>query len=1359
MKRFFIRAASFVLILTLVFSLSVTAFAAGEEPLVSPEAAEEAAPDVTEAPEEPPIEGDTGTALVPLPEEDVIIEEAAAVQQEEPAADAVSIDDILAVAASDAVRAAQMVNAIADAAQYEAALKAVLDLYYSGGSFDLLNTFAATLDGRAKDILLSYENAAAQRQSDDIPFAPGEIIAVFNSGVAEASAQSAAEEQGYMVARSMDNMLNKFAATVEIPLGKTVEQAVEEFSANPAVEYAQPNYRYEMAEAVAAPAAEDPDASFQWQHDKVNTAGAWSILNSMPAKSKVRVGVIDSSIEYTHSDLSANMAPYSDLGRFAGGNRYSYLTSGFDTHGTHVAGIIAGVSNNGIKGAGVGSGSNNSIVEIVGIDVFQGKYAYTNDIVNGLNFAVGKGCKVVNLSLGYVGPPDTYYESNINSAVSRGVTVVVAAGNDNITSGAYPSDFASTISVINTTNYASPTEYCKNYYSNYGANKDISAPGTNINSTVPGNGYGSLSGTSMASPLVAGVVGMMLYANPQLSPAQVRSILTGTATDLYTKGFDIYTAWGNVNAQAAVARAAGNISKDMPAPANFKAGVAAGSTDVNLTWSKIADTSNYTVAGYNIYRSTQKDSGYVHIADSTGTSYTDSDLAEGEAYFYKIAGFSEGTGGRKEGDLTGAVLAVVGRPFGAPGELTAKGQNIKEIKLEWSAVSEAEGYNIYRSAYQGYGYSLIKELAGGGSISYTDNAAALVPGNTYYYKVAAYRGAAASREESAAAGPVDAVAGTNELGVPQNFKAENIYTGSAMLTWERATAAQGYNIYRSVYEGYGYSLIKELAGGDSLSYKDSGLELGKTYYYKIAAYKGEGENLIEGQQTEPVELISREVLLGAPANVSAAGASTVKLSWNAVKYADGYEVYRADTETGQYSLIKTTTENGAVSYEDTAVIAGQTYYYKVNAYVKQGADILRGVQSNPVSVTVGGSVVDVPANFAAKSNAYNQIKLSWSAVTGANGYYVQVADSATGNFTLLNEIGAGGSVSLLHADVVTGKTYYYKIQAYKTVNGQKLAGKFSSVISGKAQVSKPADLKAEGVSTTSVKLTWTKAAGASGYYLYRSAAKDGTYKLITTIRAGGSQAYKDTTCPKPGTKYYYKLRPYRVVGGSEVGGSTAGPVAGQTNSNGVTGVRASCTSYNTLKVSWSKKTGATGYQVYTSRSANGTYTRVGSTSGSSLSIKVNPSTKYYIKVRHFVKKSGKVTYGGFSTVVSATTFYSDPNYYTGMSSYERPYETTFSMSIRNAGNKNMMIYNTEGVQARINDPYDPSNNVYLEMYDANGYKKSAVSVPPGQTVYLTFFNRYGFAYYRYTEVKFRMNYDGRAYECTASSQKSSYVRA
>ncbi len=1348
MKRFLTRAASFVLILALVLSFSMTAFAAEGEAAL-PEAAVETEPVLDEV-TGPLTEGAPGEEAVPVLDEDIIIDEAAAVQQEEPAASA-TVDDILAVAATDALRAALLVNEIEDAVQYEAALRAVLDLYYGGGSLELLNAFVAALTDRAKDILLSYENAAAERQSEELPFAPGQIIAVFGSGVAEASAQAAAEDQGYTVAQSLDNMLGQYAATVEIPLDKTVEQAVAEFSANPAVEYAQPNYRYERGEAVAEPTAGDPNTSFQWHHEKINTAGAWDILDRLPAKSKVRVGVIDGAIDYTHNDLKANMAPYADFGRFIGGNQYAYRTSGFDSHGTHVAGIIAGVSNNGLGGAGVGSGSKNSIVEIVGADVFDGQYAYTNDIVKALSFTVQKNCKVVNMSLGYLGRPDTYYESNINATVNKGVTVVVAAGNDSTTSEAYPSDFASTISVINTMNYSAPTEYCKSYTSNYGAKKDISAPGSGIVSTVPGNSYASMSGTSMASPIVAGVAGMMMYANPSLTPSQVRTYLTSTATDLYDEGFDIYTAWGNVNAQAAVSKAAGNISADMPAPANLKAGVSTGSAEVNLSWSKIADTSSYTVAGYNVYRSKQKDAGFLKVVEVTGTSYKDTDLADGEAYFYKVAGFSAGSGGSKEGGLSGTVFAAAGMPFGAPGNFTAKGQNIKEVKLDWNAVSEAEGYNIYRSAYQDYGYSFVKDVAGGANVSYTDNAAALVAGKTYYYTVAAYRSGTYSREESAKAGPAEAVAGTNELGVPKNFKAENIYTGSALLTWERATAAQGYNIYRSEYESYGDVLIKEIAGGDILSYKDSGLEVGKTYYYKIAAYDGKAE----GQKTDAITLNSRDVQLPAPANLIAVGESGVKLSWEAVKYADGYEVYRADSQSGQYSLIKTNTAGGAVSYEDTNVIAGQTYFYKVNAYVKQGADNLRGVQSGVVSATVGGNVVDVPANFAANSNAYNQIKLSWNAVSGASGYYIQVADSATGNFTLLSEIGAGGSVSSLHSDVVTGKTYYYKIQAYKTVNGQKLAGKFSSVILGKAQVSKPANFKAEGVSTTSIRLTWTKAAGASGYYLYRSATKNGTYKLITTIRAGGSQAYKDTTCPKPGTKYYYKLRPYRNVSGSEVGGSTAGAVAGQTKSNGVTGVKASCTAYNTLKVSWSKKSGASGYQVYTSKSANGTYTRAGSASGSSLSIKVSPDTKYYIKVRHFVKKNGKVTYGSFSTVVSATTFYSEPNYYTGMSNYERPYDTAFGMSIRNAGSKNMIIYDT---QARLNDPYDSYNNCYLEMYDANGNRKSAVSVPPGQTVYITFVNRYGFGYYRYTEAIFRMNYDGRDYQCKASSQKSSYER-
>ena len=124
-------------------------------------------------------------------------------------------------------------------------------------------------------------------------------------------------------------------------------------------------------------------------------------------------------------------------------------------HGTHAAGIIGAASNNNQGVAGVAAGNSNNVAEIMAVDVFQGKDAYTSGISTGIYYAVEKGAKVINMSLGYEQPgemdmADLVLKNAVDYAVSQGVTVVCAAGNDSNTVKNYPADFESAISVIST---------------------------------------------------------------------------------------------------------------------------------------------------------------------------------------------------------------------------------------------------------------------------------------------------------------------------------------------------------------------------------------------------------------------------------------------------------------------------------------------------------------------------------------------------------------------------------------------------------------------------------------------------------------------------------------------------------------------------------------------------------------------------------------------------------------------------------------------------------------------------------------------------------------------------------------------
>jgi subtilase family serine protease len=253
----------------------------------------------------------------------------------------------------------------------------------------------------------------------------------------------------------------------------------------------------------------------------------------------ITVAVIDTGVDYNHPDLINNI--WVNVDEIAGngidddlngfiddvkgwdfvGNDNTPL--GTDGHGTHVAGIIA-ASRNSIGHTGVAYNA-----KIMPLKVLGGGDQWGN-VNNAIRYAVDNGARVINMSLGgSTSDPDGRLKEALQYAHEFGVIVVSAAGNDGASSPIMPASFATQwgIAVGATGNTGALTSY-SNKAGTQATIAYVTAPGTST-STLPNNKYGKLSGTSMATPHVAGVVALMLSANPDLTDAQVRQILTQTA--------------------------------------------------------------------------------------------------------------------------------------------------------------------------------------------------------------------------------------------------------------------------------------------------------------------------------------------------------------------------------------------------------------------------------------------------------------------------------------------------------------------------------------------------------------------------------------------------------------------------------------------------------------------------------------------------------------------------------------------------------------------------------------------------------------------------------------------------------------
>lgn len=278
-------------------------------------------------------------------------------------------------------------------------------------------------------------------------------------------------------------------------------------------------------------ATADPLQDRQWGLTEVDAAAAWRVTRGAGAV----VAVVDSGVDGSHPDLAGALVRGVNTRTDRGD--YSAPTVDRDGHGTHVAGIIAARSANGQGVAGVAPKASIMPVKVLDAD----GSGWMGDVVEGIVWAADHGADVINMSLG--GPDADFSATAVAYARAKGVVVVAAAGNESSSAPSYPAALPGVVSVTALERGGSVDSY-----SNYGATVDLAAPGTGIVSTVPG-GYAAMSGTSMASPQVAGVAALVASVAPR---AAIEAVLTRSADDQGAPGWDSRFGAGVVDAAAAV---------------------------------------------------------------------------------------------------------------------------------------------------------------------------------------------------------------------------------------------------------------------------------------------------------------------------------------------------------------------------------------------------------------------------------------------------------------------------------------------------------------------------------------------------------------------------------------------------------------------------------------------------------------------------------------------------------------------------------------------------------------------------------------------------------------------------------------
>jgi subtilisin family serine protease len=341
----------------------------------------------------------------------------------------------------------------------------------------------------------------------------------------------------------------------------------------------------------------------EWHLPKIGTPTAWDYAQG----AGVTIAILDTGVDTSHPDLQSQIVP--------GWNFYDNNDNVADVlgHGTSVAGIAAAAGNN---GAGVAAVSFRSKIMPMRVTDTSGN-GFSSLMAQAIIAAADNGARVANIS--FLG---VSLSSTVDSAAqymrSKGGVVVVSGGN----TGALRTDPPrASLTVV----AATDSSDVRASFSSWGDYIDIAAPGLGIMTTMRGGGYGSLSGTSAASPVVAGVYALMMSVKPTLQPASLDNILFSSALDLGTNGMDQYFGYGRVRADAAVASARGAPTGDSQPPtvaiASPTGGTVTGLVPVDVTAADNVGVARVELYANNVLKGTDTIAPYGFTLDAA--QYTD----------------------------------------------------------------------------------------------------------------------------------------------------------------------------------------------------------------------------------------------------------------------------------------------------------------------------------------------------------------------------------------------------------------------------------------------------------------------------------------------------------------------------------------------------------------------------------------------------------------------------------------------------------------------------------------------------------------------------------------------------------------
>lgn len=519
--------------------------------------------------------------------------------------------------------------------------------------------------------------------------------------------------------------------------------------------------------------------------------------------------------------------------------------------------------------------------------------------------------------------------------------------------------------------------------------------------------------------------------------------------------------------------------------------------------------------------------------------------------------------------------------------LKAKTVTYNSVTLTWKKVS---GATYYVEQSTGKKWKTVKKALKSNSLTVKK----LTSGTKYKFRIRAKKGSSYGKYSKT----------LTVTPKPAKVKASvsSVTTTSAKLKWSKVSGASGYYVQKK--DGKKWKKVATVKA-KTTSYTVKKLTLGKTYTYRVVAYRTVGKNKVQGT---PSSSLTVKPALGQTKSLKATAVtpSTASLSWGKVTSAEGYEIQVKNGDEWE----KLTAVKGATKAV-ISIAPNKDYEIRVRAY--KGKNYGKASESITVTYTLFAASGLKTASLSATSAT-----LSWTAAADATSYEVQVYNGS--GWSVLTKVSATST----NVSIVPDTTYKYRVISVITLNGKDYKGASSNELSVKYTVPAPAGAKVTAANEVSVTLGWNAVSGAESYIVYNGSNAVATVKTTSAVVSGLTKA----------TSYSFTVKATQNVNGKAYYSAASNTVSARTTPDAVTGLSVSGYTETSASLKWNAAKGADGYAVYRGSSklttvTGTTYTATGLTG----------NTAYTFKVVPYHNVNGFELQGTASNTATVTTYF------------------------------------------------------------------------------------------------------------------------